>query len=99
MQPINWEFPPHSAARCYISCFDGAHQAISWNEEERKPEILEDKCVGCQLCLLVCPVWDCITPGKILFKDQSQMGKGSKSVFTEEAPNARKLKVGEYNRP
>jgi len=85
--------------RCYISCFDGAHQAINWNEEERKPEILEDKCVGCQLCLLVCPVWDCITPGKILFKDQNQIGKGSKSVFTEEAPNARKLKVGEYNRP
>lgn len=85
--------------RCYISCFDGAHQAIKWNEEERKPEILEDSCVGCQLCLLVCPVWDCITPGKVLFKEQSQMGKGSKSTFTEEAPNARKIVVGEYNRP
>jgi len=85
--------------RCYISCYDGAHQAISWDEETRRPTILEDKCVGCQLCLLVCPVWDCITPGKVLFKDSDQFGKGSKSVFSETAPNARKIVVGQYDRP
>ena len=40
--------------RCYISCKDGGHQAINFNEE-RKPIINGNKCVGCQLCKLVCP--------------------------------------------
>ena len=40
--------------RCYISCKDGGHQAIKFNEE-RKPIINGNKCVGCQLCKLVCP--------------------------------------------
>ncbi len=55
--------------RCYVSCFDGAHQAIVWDSETRKPRILEDHCVGCHLCLNVCPVYDCITPGKVVFKE------------------------------
>ena len=40
--------------RCYISCKDGGHQAINFNEE-RKPILNGNKCVGCQLCKLVCP--------------------------------------------
>jgi dihydropyrimidine dehydrogenase (NAD+) subunit PreA len=55
--------------RCYISCFDGSHQAIEWDYENRKPIILEDHCVGCHLCLNVCPVQDCITPGEVVFKE------------------------------
>ena len=54
--------------RCYISCYDGAHQAIDWDEENRKPK-LNDNCVGCHLCLNVCPVPDCITPGEIKWKE------------------------------
>ena len=54
--------------RCYVSCFDAAHQAIDWNEEKRRPE-LNDKCVGCHLCLNVCPVKDCILPGDVEFKE------------------------------
>ncbi len=57
--------------RCYISCYDGGHQAIDWNEEERKPE-LNDNCVGCHLCLNVCPVQGCITPGEIKWKEGRQ---------------------------
>ncbi|MEI6054588.1 MAG: NAD-dependent dihydropyrimidine dehydrogenase subunit PreA [Lentisphaerota bacterium] len=53
--------------RCYISCCDAAHQAIDWNSETRKPSI-NDNCVGCHLCKLVCPVEDCITAGEIKFK-------------------------------
>ena len=40
--------------RCYISCSDGGHQAISFGED-RKPVIIGKKCVGCHLCRLVCP--------------------------------------------
>lgn len=53
--------------RCYVSCFDAAHQAIDW-EDGRKP-VINDNCVGCHLCLNVCPVYDCITPGEIQFKE------------------------------
>ncbi|RKQ30254.1 NAD-dependent dihydropyrimidine dehydrogenase subunit PreA [Oceanobacillus halophilus] len=55
--------------RCYISCYDGSHQAIEWDSQNRKPIILEDKCVGCHLCLNVCPVSNCITPEKVVYKD------------------------------
>lgn len=54
--------------RCYISCYDGAHQAIDWDEEKRRPR-LNDNCVGCHLCLNVCPVQECITPGEIKWKE------------------------------
>ena len=46
--------------RCYVSCFDGGHQAIIFDDERRRPEIDEEKCVGCHLCLNVCPVMNCI---------------------------------------
>ena len=54
--------------RCYISCYDAAHQAIDWNEEKKQPKV-NDNCVGCHLCLNVCPVKDCITPGEVKFKE------------------------------
>lgn len=41
--------------RCYISCSDGGHQAISFNADTRQPQIIGTKCVGCHLCRLVCP--------------------------------------------
>ncbi|KAF5066197.1 NAD-dependent dihydropyrimidine dehydrogenase subunit PreA [anaerobic digester metagenome] len=57
--------------RCYISCYDAGHQAIDWNTEKRRPE-LNEKCVGCHLCLNVCPVANCITPGEVKWKDGRQ---------------------------
>lgn len=42
--------------RCYVSCRDGGHQAILFDETRRYPRMLGPKCVGCQLCRLVCPV-------------------------------------------
>lgn len=49
--------------RCYVSCFDGGHQAIEWKSEERLPELIEEKCVGCHLCVNVCPV-ESVRPGR-----------------------------------
>ena len=47
--------------RCAISCADGGHQAIRLNAE-RKPALDGRKCVGCHLCVLVCPA-QAIRPG------------------------------------
>ncbi len=41
--------------RCYVSCRDGGHQAITFDQETRQPHIIGTKCVGCHLCRLVCP--------------------------------------------
>ena len=48
--------------RCEISCADGGHQAIRL-DADRRPVLDGKKCVGCHLCLLVCPQ-RAITPGK-----------------------------------
>jgi dihydropyrimidine dehydrogenase (NAD+) subunit PreA len=53
--------------RCYIACYDAAHQAIDWNGKNKQPKI-NDNCVGCHLCLNVCPINGCITPGEVKFK-------------------------------
>ena len=41
--------------RCYLSCYDGGHQAITIGEN-RTPRMDPTKCVGCQLCRIVCPI-------------------------------------------
>jgi dihydropyrimidine dehydrogenase (NAD+) subunit PreA len=41
--------------RCFRSCQDGGHQAITFDADSRRPLIVGTKCVGCLLCRLVCP--------------------------------------------
>ena len=48
--------------RCHIACEDTSHQAItSMVDGVRHFEVMDDECVGCNLCVNVCPVDDCIT--------------------------------------
>ena len=48
--------------RCHIVCEDTSHQAItSIVEGRRRFEVIDADCVGCNLCVSVCPVEDCIT--------------------------------------
>ena len=45
--------------KCFISCQDGAHTAIEIGKN-RYPYVNDEKCVGCGMCLQVCPVNNCI---------------------------------------
>jgi len=48
--------------RCHIACEDTSHQAITnMVAGERKFEVIEEECVGCNLCAVVCPIENCIT--------------------------------------
>jgi dihydropyrimidine dehydrogenase (NAD+) subunit PreA len=48
--------------RCHVVCEDTSHQAItSVVNGERRFEVIDDACVGCNLCVSVCPVDGCIT--------------------------------------
>ncbi len=48
--------------RCHIACEDTSHQAItSTVDGKRHFEVIEAECVGCNLCVNVCPVENCIT--------------------------------------
>ncbi|WP_026670494.1 NAD-dependent dihydropyrimidine dehydrogenase subunit PreA [Butyrivibrio sp. AE3006] len=51
----------NGCGRCVISCNDGGHQAIRF--DDRVPKLDGSKCVGCHLCMLVCPR-DAIMPAK-----------------------------------
>ncbi|MEQ9019319.1 MAG: NAD-dependent dihydropyrimidine dehydrogenase subunit PreA [Nitratireductor sp.] len=47
--------------RCHIACEDTSHQAITAIVDgQRRFEVIEEECVGCNLCVNVCPVENCI---------------------------------------
>jgi dihydropyrimidine dehydrogenase (NAD+) subunit PreA len=47
---------------CFAACEDTSHQSIAkLVEGGRRFEVIEDECVGCNLCAHVCPVEHCIT--------------------------------------
>jgi dihydropyrimidine dehydrogenase (NAD+) subunit PreA len=48
--------------RCHIVCEDTSHQAITQTVNgARHFEVIDEECVGCNLCVSVCPVDGCIT--------------------------------------
>jgi dihydropyrimidine dehydrogenase (NAD+) subunit PreA len=48
---------------CHIACEDTSHQAVAALREngQRRYEVIDEECVGCNLCMHVCPVPECIT--------------------------------------
>lgn len=57
--------------RCHLVCEDTSHQAIAaFTEDDRRFEVREEECVGCNLCASICPVENCISlrslqPGEV----------------------------------
>ncbi|MFM2480951.1 NAD-dependent dihydropyrimidine dehydrogenase subunit PreA [Celerinatantimonas sp. YJH-8] len=57
--------------KCHIACEDTSHQAITRTlNGERHYEVKEQDCVGCNLCVSICPIENCITmrtlaPGEV----------------------------------
>jgi dihydropyrimidine dehydrogenase (NAD+) subunit PreA len=48
---------------CHIACEDTSHQAIRADKsgKDRHYRVVDEECVGCNLCMHVCPVPNCIT--------------------------------------
>ena len=48
--------------RCHVVCEDTSHQAITATRNGRRHfEVKDEDCVGCNLCVSICPVENCIT--------------------------------------
>lgn len=68
---LNWKIVANidqdlciQCGKCYIACEDTSHQSIHklrTDEGKRLYMIDEPECVGCNLCMHVCPVENCIT--------------------------------------
>ncbi len=51
---------------CHIACEDTSHQAITREKNGlRYFEVVDEECVGCNLCMHVCPVDGCITMERV----------------------------------
>jgi dihydropyrimidine dehydrogenase (NAD+) subunit PreA len=48
---------------CHVACEDTSHQAVAALKENgsKRYEVIDQECVGCNLCMHVCPVEGCIT--------------------------------------
>ena len=76
--------------RCHIVCEDTSHQAISFEKNgQRHFEVIDDECVGCNLCASVCPVENCISMLPMTSGIDARTGKAIKqnSINWTEHPN------------
>ncbi|XP_058443481.1 dihydropyrimidine dehydrogenase [NADP(+)] [Malaya genurostris] len=49
-----------NCGKCYMTCADSGYQAIQFDAVTHLPHVTDD-CTGCNLCLSVCPIIDCIS--------------------------------------
>jgi len=69
--------------RCHIVCEDTSHQAITQTVNgERHFQVIDEECVGCNLCVSVCPVDSCITMHAVTEGIDARTGK---AIVTESA--------------
>jgi dihydropyrimidine dehydrogenase (NAD+) subunit PreA len=62
--------------RCHIACEDTSHQAITaMKDGVRHFEVIDEECVGCNLCVNVCPVDGCITMERLTTGSDPRTGR------------------------
>ncbi len=68
--------------RCHEVCEDTSHQAItSMVDGKRHFEVIDEECVGCNLCVSVCPVNQCISMEQITDGVDVRTGKPVSSEY------------------
>ena len=69
--------------RCYIACEDASHQAIAYRRDngDRKYEVIDEECVGCNLCVCACPIENCITLRRLTEGEDPRTGKKITAEF------------------
>jgi dihydropyrimidine dehydrogenase (NAD+) subunit PreA len=77
--------------RCHIACEDTSHQAITnMKDGVRHFEVIDEECVGCNLCVTVCPVENCITMETLIDTVDKRTGRmvdGSYRNWTQHPNN------------
>ena len=76
--------------RCHEVCEDTSHQAITASKGgQRHFEVIDAECVGCNLCVSVCPVQDCITMEQLTSGSDPRTGSAIEPGYTNwtEHPN------------
>jgi len=72
-----------SCGRCHVVCEDVSHQAITHTVNgERRFEVIDEECVGCNLCVSVCPVQGCISMQQLASGADPRTGR---EIVTEKA--------------
>ncbi len=70
--------------RCHVVCEDTSHQAItSTVNGERRFEVIDEECVGCNLCVSVCPVDSCISMHQVSDGIDARTGKPINTDFLD----------------
>ena len=68
--------------RCHVVCEDTSHQAItSMVDGKRHFEVIDEECVGCNLCVSVCPVNQCISMEQVTEGVDVRTGKPISSEY------------------
>ncbi len=68
--------------RCHVVCEDTSHQAItSIVDGKRHFEVIDEECVGCNLCVSVCPVNQCISMEQVTEGVDVRTGKPISSEY------------------
>jgi len=77
--------------RCHVVCEDTSHQAITHTVNgELHFEVMDDECVGCNLCVSVCPVDNCISMERLTTGNDPRTGAAISSEvlnWTEHSNN------------
>jgi dihydropyrimidine dehydrogenase (NAD+) subunit PreA len=85
-----------SCGRCHVVCEDVSHQAITHTVDgERRFVVIDEECVGCNLCVSICPVDGCITMEQLTSGDDPRTGQpisSEKADWTTHPNNPMRVK-------